>query len=463
MNIRSPKTRARPGSETAPTSFLGERSRLGLIQLQALLVIAILLGGGGAAYGMRNLAVQLFALAILALNVGQVLKFLREAPRSLLLLVVASMALPLLQTVPLPPAVWQAFPGRDPVVESFSIAELGAGRWFSHSVNPVRTLVAFSGTLAPAALIILGYSLDQRDRLLLAWTVVAGAFAAFLIGTVQLSTGNTYGLLFHERSTPDILYATFANRNSTGLFFVLALCLLCGMPLSRNRVILGAKVAAGILLLIGVILTQSRTGITLVIIPLGLLTLRFWLGFKSQSHDTSRGRAALWLGVGLAAVVIGSVAVSSVTGGRAADSFARFATTMETDRPEMWEDGIYAAGQYWPVGSGMGSFDDVFQMHKSLEYVSPRRAGRAHNDYIELAIESGIIGLSLAALWLLWCAFPALKAGPAADRFMRFAAGSGVAAIALQSLLDYPLRNQTLLCVAAVLVVLLARPGESQA
>ncbi len=463
MNIPSSRTRGRTGSNIAQSGPLGREARVLLIQLQVLIAAAILLGGGGSAYGLRNLAVQLVALTILGLNTGLVLKFLREAPRPLLALVIASMALPLLQIIPLPADVWQAFPGRGPVAESFAITGLGADRWFSHSVNPIRTLVAFSATLAPAAIVTLGYSLDRPGRLLLAWTVVGGAFAAFLIGTVQLSTGNTFGLLFDERSAPNILYTTFANRNSTGLFFVIALCLLCGMPLSKNPAILGAKVAAGVLLLIGTILTQSRTGITLLAIPLGLVVLRFWLGFTSKSPDSAKWRPALWLGAGLVAIALGTVAVSTVTGGRAADSFARFATTMESDRPEMWEDGVYAAGQYWPVGSGIGSFDDVFQMHESLEYVSPRRAGRAHNDYIELAIESGIIGLAIAGLWLVWCAFAALRPGPVADRYMRFAAGSAVAAIALQSLLDYPLRNQTLLCVAAVLVVLLTRPKETEA
>jgi hypothetical protein len=42
-------------------------------------------------------------------------------------------------------------------------------------------------------------------------------------------------------------------------------------------------------------------------------------------------------------------------------------------------------------------------------------------------------------------------------------AGMAVGAIALQSLLDYPLRNQTLLCVAGVLVVLLVIRRERSA
>lgn len=286
---------------------------------------------------------------------------------------------------------------------------------------------------------------------------MAGAIAAFVPGAVQLSGANTYALLFAERTVPDVLYGTFANRNSTALFMVIALCVLCGMPLPKNRIVLMAGAAAAVLLAIGTILTQSRTGMALLVVPIGLFGLRLVLGFTGKSPDQRTGRAAIGVAAGLAALVAGAVIVSATTGGRAADSFARFSTTMETDRPEMWEDGLYAAGQYWPMGAGMGAFDDVFQMHESLEFVSPRRAGRAHNDYIELAIESGLIGLVLAALWLAWCGYSTLRKGPPNSWWPRLGAGAGIAAVAMQSALDYPLRNQTLLCVAAVLIVLLVK------
>ena len=55
---------------------------------------------------------------------------------------------------------------------------------------------------------------------------------------------------------------------------------------------------------------------------------------------------------------------------------------------------------------------------------------------------------------LVWCAHAALF-GRYDTHWMRLGAGLGIACIAAQSVLDYPLRNQTLLCVAALLVVLL--------
>ena len=455
------ENRSNPATERSQRRSFFRILNLPVTHLQILLIAAIFFGGGGVAYGLRNLLIQIVALLVLALNSGLVLRFLREAPRPLMLLVIATMALPLLHAVFLPPDLWQALPGRDAAAESFAIAGLAPDRWFSLSVSPMRTVVAFCGTLAPATVIVVGHALDRESRLLLAWTVVGGSIAAFAWGAVQLSSGNTYGLLFNERTVPNVFYGTFANRNSTALFMVLSLCILFGMPVPKNRILIVAGAAAAALLATGTVLTQSRTGMVLLVIPMGLLLLRLALGLREQSADQTRKRFSIALVLGLATLVAGAVVVSASTGGRAADSFARFGTTMETDRPEMWEDGLYAADQYWPVGAGMGTFDDVFQMHESLEFVSPRRAGRAHNDYIELAIESGIPGLVLAALWLGWSAFMALRPGSQHNRWTRLASGAGVAAIALQSLLDYPLRNQTLLCVAAVLVVLLAKPRRA--
>lgn len=428
-----------------------------VLHVQILLVLALALGGGGVAYGLRNLVIQLAALAVLGLQAPLVRQFLRKAPRALVLLVGASLVLPLLQLLPLPSALWEAFPGRGPLAEGLGLAGAGEQPWFTTSVSPVRTLVAFCGTILPATVIVIGTNMTSAHRQRLAYTVLIGALAAMLLGVFQLSSANSAGLLYFERPEAGVLYATFANRNSTGMLFVLALCLLSGLPLPRARHWQLGLLCGGVLLVVAVVLTKSRTSMVLLTLPLGMALLRAgWAYRQARGGKMPSLQRVLLGGLALSLLAAAAIGWSAYSGGRAADSFARFSDT-STDRPEMWEDGLYAAHQYWPVGAGTGAFDDVFQVHESLEYVSPRRAGRAHNDYIELAIESGVAGLLLAALWLGWCGLAALRAMPSADRWLRLAAGAGIAAIALQSLLDYPLRNQSLLGVAAVLVVLLAR------
>lgn len=427
-----------------------------LSHLQLLLVLALLLGGGGVAYGLRNFVIQLAALAILAFHRRLVWQFFTSRQVALIALVLASVALPLLQLVPLPPAVWQGLPGRDAVSEAFAIAGIGADSWFPLSLDRGRTLVAFCGTLAPATIVIVGSGLGPQQKARLAWALVGCAAVALLIGVAQLSSANTGGLFYPITPKPDVLYATFANRNSTALLFVMAIVLLASVPLVRGRAGLLVVTGGIAVLALGAVLTQSRSGMALTGAALGFVLLRTALGYwqlRQGRYGVSRS-AALAAGlVGLA--VAAALAISAFGGGRAASSLERL-TDGQTDRPQIWEDTVYAIGVYWPLGSGMGTFDETFQMHESLEFLSPRKAGRAHNDWLEIGLEAGLAAYVLVLGWLVWIAQAAMRGEPVL-RWTRLGAAFALATVAAQSALDYPLRNQTLLCAAAVCIVLLAR------
>lgn len=434
----------------------GTRLFPAVVQLQALVVLAVALGGGGVAYGLHNLVIQLAALAILAANGARTMQFAKHAPRLLLVLMLLTLAMPLLQLVQLPASIWQALPGRALAAESHALAGLDAQVWAPASLDPARTLVALLGLLVPATIIAVGSTLERGERNRLAVTVAAAALAAMLVGTVQLAFANSAAMIYPIRPSPDVLYATFANRNSTGLLFVLALILLAALPLQQARHWLLARGAAGVLLAIGTVLTQSRSAMVLLALA-GLFAL---LRVVRAIWRKQRRPIPVVLSATILALVLGGVlAAAALSGGRVAESLERF-DTLETDRLEMWDDARFAAGQYWPVGSGMGTFDEVFQVHESLEYVSPRKAGRAHSDWLEIAIEGGLAALVLAAAWLGWVLLALGRRPVQGEGWLHYGAGVGLACIALQSLLDYPLRNQALLGVAAVLVVLLARPRE---
>ena len=428
-----------------------------LLHLQILLVLAVLLGGGGVAYGFRNLTIALFAMLLLALHGTLLARFWREAGWGLRLLLLATLALPLIQLIPLPPTMWQGLPGREPVLASHRVAGWGDEQWFPLSMDRARTLVAFCGLIVPATMIMLGARLPDQHKRVLVWTLLVLTLLSLLWGLVQLQSGNEFGLLTPITPQPDVLYATFGNRNSTGLLFVCATALALGLVQGQQPRTMLALLVLSALLIVGTILTQSRSSMALLAAPLVLALLR--LGWAAIKRSRSPVRDSKLLVAAMACMVLlvtGAIAYSATQpGGRVAAAFARFSDA-GTDRPEMWEDGIYAAQQYWPLGSGMGTFDEVFQLHESLEYVSPRRAGRAHSDWIEVAIEAGPFGLALALGWVLWVAAACWRQWWRGPYWPALGAGVASGAVALQSLLDYPLRNQTLLCLAGLLVAVLA-------
>ena len=110
----------------------------------------------------------------------------------------------------------------------------------------------------------------------------------------------------------------------------------------------------------------------------------------------------------------------------------------------------------------MGTFDDVFQVDESLENMTLRRAGRAHNDYIEVTIEAGLPGLLLVAGWLVLLFWLSWRARSSPERWIAWSGALILLAIALQSITDYPLRNLSLLTLASYALLLLARFGAVQ-
>lgn len=429
------------------------------VSLAALIILACLFGGGGVAYGLPNLVVQIGALVILAIHGPAVLLFVRKAPRGLVALTVATLALPLLQLIPLPPAIWQTLPGRDLLRESF--ATLGEIPWHPLTVSSARTVVAFLGLIAPFAIIALVLHSDSRALNRAKVIFITMGVAGVVLGTAQVLAGGERALLYVEATNQGMLAGFFANRNSAAIFFVCCLMLLCSMPSGR---ILSAKgiatFSAAALLVVGVILTQSRTGLVLLALPGGLFLVRAIVTRAASAESAGFGRAGKSLFGGILAIVLVALGVAAAAGtlpqSRLDTVLERFDKSTE-ERPAIWEDARFSAQRYWPIGAGMGTFDEVFQIDESLENISSRRAGRAHNDYLEIAIEAGAAGLLLIALWAVWTLASIWSAFGREVRWDALAYSAILLAIALQSLLDYPLRNQTMLCVAAFAIALLAR------
>lgn len=439
----------------------GENSNRRLLYaLIAVLTIALLLGGGGQRYALTNLCVQLAALVLLALHPSSVAGFWKTAPLALRALVALSLLLPLAQVILLPEAMWAALPGRSLVGQSLEAADQSG--WMPISLDPRRTLIALSGLIAPAAILMAGWSLRRDQLILAAWAIVGFGLLNLLIGTVQISSSTYPSLWIYDALGGDTLFGTFANRNSTGLFLVGALGFAALAPAPRvHPAILPLRLVLCALLVLSIILTQSRTSLALAAIPLALGAVRLIAWGLAAKHPPGAGvRQARPLtvaaaAVGLAAALLAAVIV--ISPGRVAKTIERFDSVEDDPRAFIWEDAGYASSRYWPIGAGMGTFDEIIQLDEALENVSVRRAGRAHNDFLELAIEAGLAGLLLALGWIMLLLWLAWRARLTRLRWLAWSAGVFLLAAALQSITDYPLRNQTNLALAGLCVLMLAR------
>lgn len=425
--------------------------------LAALLFVAFAFGGGGIGAPLANLTVQLTGLTVLALRREGFAQFWRESPLMLRALIVLSLAVPLLQIIPLPESVWSALPGRTLVAGTLDLVSQGDG-WATYSVNPRRTLLALTALVTPLAVILAGWTLP-RDRLIdLGWLVVGCGLITVMIGTVQLTMPNESATPYGARYPGSILLGTFANRNSTGLFLTFALGLAALLPAPRpHPALLPARLAVSALLLLAVVLTQSRTAIVLALLPVALGLIRA-LGATLQTRKKGRtaGRGLIIALGALALVGVGAGALIVTAPGRVADALERF-EAKDDARRLVWEDAVYSAGRYWPAGAGMGTYDEISDVDESLENVTLRRPGRVHNDYIELAIEAGAPGLALTVFWAVLVVWLTWRSRGSSMRWVAWAGSAFILAIALQSITDYPLRNQTILALAGFALLLLTR------
>jgi len=445
MRAKRVRSRRRRGSPKSPRfAWIGA---IGW-PVPTLLGVAFLLGGGGSRYGLLNLSVQLLALGLLVWLVHEAVATWRARPIGLKVLVVATLALPLLQLLPLPPAMWHALPGAELAVTTRSL--IGAeGGWYPLSNDPQRTLIAFASLIPALAVICLMPARHGAAQMALR-ILVGLALLNFVVGTLQI-LGNQNVLLPYPLIEEGRLYGLFASHNTSGLFFVIGLCALYGVQWkdeadTRERI---GVALTGAVLVLGTILTQSRSSNALLLVPLAAFALRALQTRRKTGQPIPRK----YVSGAMALVVV--LAVFGATNERIGQTLLRF-EDLDDMRPEIWRDSWVALQVFFPLGSGIGSFDEIFQNFESLENVNPSYARRAHNDFLELGIETGIVGFLVMFGWMAWAALSWWRGRKCEEHREVDASALALLAIAAQSVLDYPLRNQALLCLAALLIAVLA-------
>ena len=175
---------------------------------------------------------------------------------------------------------------------------------------------------------------------------------------------------------------------------------------------------------------------------------------RGDSFGADKPRVWLAFAFGVLGVLI--VGQSSVLGllriantDAAADHRSSFATTT-------WN----AALQYFPTGSGFGSFVPIYQTREMPETLVPEYVNHAHNDWLELLLEGGLPAVVLLGLFLVWLGIGGLRAW----RGNLFAQRTGFVVVALliaHSVVDYPLRTPALMVFFAIFCGLIALPVQT--
>ncbi|MCA1661539.1 MAG: O-antigen ligase family protein [Novosphingobium sp.] len=264
--------------------------------------------------------------------------------------------------------------------------------------------------------------------------------------------------------TADNLTGFHANRNAQADLLLIGLLALAAIVAAlpretrRNYAVPAAAIAA--VLLGATILTASRAGIALLAV--GLAGAAIWQA-RRMTARAGRRRIAAW---GAAAFAGFAVLAWAAAGNRAIERVAQRFAEGEQARPELWRDTLFAIQQYWPFGSGIGTFVPVFHAAERLEVVDPSVPNRAHNDFLELALEAGLPGIVLAlalAGTVVWRLVARWRNAASPDERAQVGFAAAVLALlAAHSLVDYPLRSMALASVAGVVTGMILAPRDAR-
>ena len=419
-------------------------------------LFACLLLGGSAQGAWANMFLQLAGVGLIAWSaLTPAGELLTRPARQLFGLALLGLALLALQLVPLASSVWSHLPGREPIMAGYRLLRIAAPA-LPISLTPYETLASFLTLIPPLAMLCVMLRMGPIRPTWLILALLLGTFAGILLGALQVTSADplTSPWYLYRRTNFGAATGFFANANHMATLLVICIPFLAalvaaarGGSVQRYSAVAALVAGAVVLLVIGIVLNGSLAGYALA--PPVLLA--------SVMLVVPSGHAARrWTGI---VAILLLVAAAGVMWMRPIGSnFSTQSSTSVTARERMFATTMTATKAFFPLGSGVGSFRRVYPLFENADTIVPTVVNHAHNDYAELALETGIPGMALMALFLLWWGSAVLRVWrpPHVVHFAR--AGSiASAAVLMHSIVDYPLRTAAISTVFAMCLALLAQ------
>jgi lipoprotein signal peptidase len=456
----------RPG-QSGP--YDDDRSGVPFLLFLTLFVLCFLGGGGsrGDIYSLlylRPVAVVCLFAFLWWSRKGD----LRAVKVPLILLGLFALLL-VIQLIPLPPGIWMNLPGRAPFAEAATLAGIEQP-WRPISLAPDLTLNSLAALVVPAAALVGFAVLGEAQRRMLLPALLLAVLASAVFGLAQLTAGPDSAFYLYDVTNEGSAVGLMSNRNHQALLLAIAYPMLAFWaaipnpdPRARRFRALAAA-CLGFFLIPMILVTGSRAGLAIGGAS-ALISILFY--FNEQRLRGMAARGAPGLG-GLAVVGLGAVVVAAASFllSRSEALHRLLALDVEGDlRVASLPTFLQMARDFFPVGSGTGTFDPVYRIYEPHALLSPAYLNQAHNDLVDVAISSGALGLALLAAALIWWALRSFRLylGPRetapAGSYGRLAALVMILMLAA-SLVDYPLRTPSLAMVFAIFCGWLSAAGR---
>jgi len=289
--------------------------------------------------------------------------------------------------------------------------------WQPLSIYPYQTLLALAKLLAYVAAFVLAGSLfdsGRRKSILVRGLIILGCFEA-VYGIVQYLTGWQQIFTYKKQFYTQDATGTYVNHNHFAGLLGLIIPLVGSMAFyyfqqwaegraqDLDRHATPGKSSVGfqslfyvfmaLVLAIGVVFSRSRGGILAMVFSL------VFIGLLAQLRTTRKAWTAgvfvFLLGLAGYAIWIGLDPV-----------LARFEQLREPGylqlegRISIWKDSLHLVRDFPLIGTGLGTFGVAFRRYQTS--MLDNMVDHAHNDYLEFASETGLLGLAILFLPMLY-------------------------------------------------------------
>lgn len=266
------------------------------------------------------------------------------------------------------------------------------------SLDPFATRVTalhiFALCIFFAAALVFVESASRLRRLATVLTVFGFVYAFYAILQSVLSSEAIYGI-YKPKAIP---FGSFVNSNDFAAVIVMLVSIPLGLILvgavPRDKKLL--YVVAIALMGVSLLLSTSRGGLIAmlaVVIVLVILTTRA----KGRKNFILKSALSLLL-------IVGGIAGAIFVGGetslsRMAESASELETPPETtNRYHIWKVTTKVIADNMPFGSGIGAYPQAYSKFDTLG--GYERVEQAHNDYLQILADAGIVGLILGGVFL---------------------------------------------------------------
>lgn len=425
-----------------------------------LYLLACLLLGGSAQGVWQNALLQLSGLLIILWAVAwPPADALPRSARPLLWIVLAGAVVVAIQSIPLPSSIW-AHGARLRIADGYQVLSLPIPA-LPLSLTPYKSLNSLLGLIPPLAMFCAIVRLRAYRPSWLAAALLAGTVAGILLGVLQIASAQTNPRWYpYPETNIGAAVGFFANANHMAMLLLIAFPFAAAIGrdgsqrgLQRASALLAGLGGLALLLIVGIALNGALAAFALIAPVIMASALILLSASKALTKILGLLSVALLAGglVLLSSTSIGATKIGS-------DAHEAVGT-----RAEILRTTAKATADYFPAGSGLGSFRQVYRTYESPDAVTTEYVIHAHNDYAELILELGAAGVVLIVIFLawwgsaVWSVWRRGEGGP----YVR-AASIASAVLLAHSLVEFPLRTASLSVVFALSLAMLADRRRSQ-